>query len=58
MVMIRPVFCTPLATALVLSPVKSPCSRNPRQQEHLVVHGQAEQDGQHQDRLGGVELAA
>ena len=28
-----------------------------REQEHLVVHGQPERDGEHQDRLGGLDGA-
>src|SRR6185437_16735018 len=50
-----PVRCRPLATAAVLSPVWSYRSPDPGQQEDLVVHGQAEDDGQHQDRHGRVD---
>src|SRR5664280_778134 len=34
-----------------------PLLADPGYQEDLVVHGQAEDDGKHEDRLGGVQIA-
>ena len=45
------------ATEAVLSPVWSYTLADPGQQEHLVVHGQAEDDRQHQDRHRRVDGA-
>ena len=57
LVMIRPVFWTPVATAQVVVVGPVPLLADPGEQEHLVVHRQPEQDGQHQDRVGRVEVA-
>ena len=57
LVMMPPVRCRPVATAAVLSPVRSYCSRMRDMQEDLVVHRQPEHDRQHQDRLRRLDRA-
>ena len=60
--MTRPVVAWPVRTAWWLSPVAAHSSRIPGDQEHLVVHRQAEQDREHQhgqerfDRAGLAEV--
>ena len=49
-VMIRPVPAMPRTTALVVVAGAQVLLANPRQQEHLVVHGQPEQDREHEHR--------
>ena len=56
-VMTRAVLASPSATAQVLSPRPPPLLPDPRQQEHLVVHRQPEQDGEHHERDPRVDRA-
>ena len=57
LVMMRPVRCTPVATARVVVVGEVPLLPDPGEQEDLVVHRQPDQDRQHEDRLGRVEEA-
>ena len=54
-VMMRPVRCSPVATASRLSPVLSYCSLIRDSRNTSLVHGQPEHDGEHEDRLSGVD---
>ena len=49
-VMTRAVAAMPLTTDSVLSPVVEVLLPDPGQQEHLVVHRQPEEDGEHHHR--------
>ena len=63
-VMIRPDRCSPATTASLFAHALVPELLDPAEQEHLVVHGQPEPKGDHQDRddrldaAGGLEARA
>ena len=57
LVMMRPVRSRPKPTAWRLSWVVKPGLAHARQQEHLVVHGDAEQAAEHDHRQRGVDVA-
>ena len=56
-VMTRAVAARPSATDVRLSPVRSPLLPDPGQQEHLVVHRQAEHDGEQHHRHPRLDRA-
>ena len=56
-VMTLAVAARPSATEVRLSPVRLPLLPHPREQEHLVVHRQAEHDGEQHHRHPGLDRA-
>ena len=57
LVMMRPVRCSPRETASVVVPGAVPLLADAAQQEHLVVHREAERHREHQHRLRRLEGA-
>jgi len=54
-VITRPVAAWPVATATRLSPVRRPLLVDAADEEHFVVHGQSEQDGEHDHRQENLD---